>query len=164
MAIFESVLRIKPKIIRYVHYNEKVDSNNYYREQLMLFHPWRNEEKDLLGGYETFQDHYKAIKTEIQVKKTEYDANLELSDEVEVAVETEIQHCFDNVCPNVESIEANDAQNKPVSSAAYSFYNPESHKHTYYDLGADIGITSHIPNDEVETIQNRLTEKDYLNL
>ena len=48
------VLRQKPKIIRYVHYSEKIDSSSYYREQLMLFHPWRNEDKDILGGYETF--------------------------------------------------------------------------------------------------------------
>ena len=158
------VLRQKPKIIRYVHYSEKVDSNNYYREQLMLFHPWRNEEKDLLGGYETFQDHFKAIGKDILTRKIEYDANLEVHDEIEAAVQTEIQDCFDDVCPNIESIEANDAVSKPIPSHAYSFYNPENHRHAYYDLGADIGLTSHIPNDEIEMIQNRLPEKDYLNL
>ena len=158
------VLRQKPKIIRYVHYSEKVDSNNYYREQLMLFHPWRNEDKDLLGGYETFENHFRALEKDILKKKTEYDANIEVHDEIEAAVQTEIQDCFDDVCPNIESIEANDAVNKPSLSHAYSFYNPESHRNAYYDIGADIGLTSHIPNDEIEMIQNRLTEKDYLNL
>ena len=161
---FQIVLRTKPKVLRYVNYNEQVDSNNYYREQLMLFHSWRNEEKDLLNGYETFRDHYKAIEKEILAKKTEYDANLELHDAVEAAVETNVQACFDDVCPNIESIEANDAQTDPVPSPAYSFYNPESHKHAYYDLSADIGLSAHIPNDEIEMIQNRLPEKDYLKL
>ena len=161
---FRIVLRTKPKIIRYVNYSEPVDSNNYYREQLMLFHSWRNEEKDLLGGYKTFQDHYKAVEKEMLAKKFEYDANLELHNEVEAAVETNTQECFDNVCPNIESIEAEDGENHPAPSLAHSFYNPESHKHAYYDLGADIGLTTHIPNDEIEMIQNRLPEKDYFKL
>ena len=37
-----------PKVIRYVRYNQTKDPENYYREQLMLFMPWRNEQKDLL--------------------------------------------------------------------------------------------------------------------
>ena len=39
-----------PRIIRYVKYNKKKDPENYFREQLMLFVPWRNEQKDLLGS------------------------------------------------------------------------------------------------------------------
>ena len=53
---FRIVLRKKPKIIRYVKYNQKVDSENYFREQLLLFYPWRNEEKDLLNGHEHLRD------------------------------------------------------------------------------------------------------------
>ena len=161
---FRIVLRNKPKIIRYVHYSEKVDPNNYYREQLMLFHSWRNEEEDLLGGYETYQDHYKAIEKEILSIKSEYDANLDLHDEVEAAAQTEMQDEFDNVCPNIESIEAKDGLDEPMTSSAYSFYNPQTHNHAYYDLGIDIGISTHIANDEVEQIQDRLPEKEYCNL
>ena len=58
---FRIVLRNKPKIIRYVHFSEKVHSENYHREQLMLFFPWRNEEKDLLNGFKTFKDHFKTV-------------------------------------------------------------------------------------------------------
>ena len=45
------------RIIRYVRYNKKNDSENYYRERLMLFIPWRNEERDLISGFETFEAH-----------------------------------------------------------------------------------------------------------
>ena len=38
-----------PRIIRYVKYNKKKDPENYFREQLMLFTPLRNGQKDLLG-------------------------------------------------------------------------------------------------------------------
>ena len=63
------VLRTKPKILRFVNYNQKVDSENYYREQIMLFLPWRNEEKDLLKNYKTYQDHFKTINEMIHLKK-----------------------------------------------------------------------------------------------
>ena len=33
------------KVIRYVRNNQTKDPENYYREQLMLFMPWRNEPK-----------------------------------------------------------------------------------------------------------------------
>ena len=36
-----------PRVIRYVRYNLKKDPENHYRGQLMLFMPWRNEQKDL---------------------------------------------------------------------------------------------------------------------
>jgi len=40
--------RTTPKIIRYRHYGKKEDFQNYCREQLMLFVPWRDEKEDLL--------------------------------------------------------------------------------------------------------------------
>lgn len=53
-----SILRLRKtsKIIRYVRYNKEQDPENYFREQLMLFYPWRKEEIDLRemdGSYET---------------------------------------------------------------------------------------------------------------
>uniref|UniRef100_A0A6P7GWU8 Uncharacterized protein LOC114347450 n=1 Tax=Diabrotica virgifera virgifera TaxID=50390 RepID=A0A6P7GWU8_DIAVI len=35
--------RQKPMVIRYRHYKFDQDAHNYYREQILLFHPWRNE-------------------------------------------------------------------------------------------------------------------------
>ena len=158
------VLRQKTKVLRYVHYSEKVDSENYYREQLMLFHPWRNEEQDLLNGFKNFKDHFKAIEKEIQTKKAEYDSSYELLEEIEKAAETGIIDCFDDICPNIESVEANDAHIEPSASTSYAFYNPQSHEHAYHDLGPDIGLMSQIQPDDIQIIQTRLPEKDFLEL
>ena len=46
-----------PRVICHVRYNLKKDPENHYREQLMLFMPWRNEQKDLLGPFETYTAH-----------------------------------------------------------------------------------------------------------
>ena len=40
-----------PRILRYVNYNIKRDPDNHYRERLMLFLPWRNEEDDLVTSH-----------------------------------------------------------------------------------------------------------------
>ena len=64
------VLRNRSKIIRYVHYSEKVNPENYYREQLMLFRPWRNERIDLLNGFETFKDHFKAVEKKFKLQNS----------------------------------------------------------------------------------------------
>ena len=41
------VKRKKSMIIRSVHFNKSKDPENYFREQLMLYTPWRDENKDL---------------------------------------------------------------------------------------------------------------------
>ena len=157
------VLRTKPKILRYVNYNQKVDSENYYREQIMLFIPWRNEEKDLLKNHNTYHDHFKAMRENIQLKKIEYDQNSELLKKVELATETQTIDIFDDVCPNIENIEAKDSEKEPLASKMYEFYQPEYRNHAFYDLGPDIGALSYEGNS-IEIVQTRLPEKDYLDL
>jgi len=45
---FTYILRNKHRVIRYVKYNRVNDEYNYCREHLMLFHPWRNENQDVI--------------------------------------------------------------------------------------------------------------------
>ena len=42
------------------------------------------------------------------------------------------------------------------------FYRPETREHSHYDVAADIGLSTHIPNDEIEMIQSRCKESEYL--
>ena len=158
------VLRSNPKIIRYVKYNKNVDPENYFREQLMLFYPWRNEETDLLNGFETYENSFKAVSKAIEMTKREYDRNTELLDQVESATTAICLDNFDDVFPNIESREAKDAENEPIPSSKYAFYRPQTHEQTYYDLAGDIGITAHIANDDVEMVQSVMPEKEYLEL
>ena len=62
--------RTKKKIIRFRNFKLHQDPENYYREQLMLFLPWNNEEEDLIyiNHEETFELH----KDLIQQKRSEY--------------------------------------------------------------------------------------------
>ena len=69
--------------------------------------------------------------------------------------------CFNNICPNIESVEANDVQTEPSASTSYAFYSPQSRDHAYYDLGPDIRLTSQTQPDDIQIIHTRLPEKDF---
>ena len=71
-----------PRVIRYVRYNLKKDPENHYREQLMLFMRWRNEQKDLLGPFETYTAHNNSMKISLEAKRNEYEHHTE---ELEIA-------------------------------------------------------------------------------
>ena len=142
---YRIVLRTKPKVLRYVNYNKKVDSENYYREQLMLFTSWRNEENDLLNECKTYHENFNLSEDTILSKRKEYDTHSELIDEVEGAAETQTIDVFDDVCPNIENIEARDTQEDPVKSKKFAFYNPENRNHSFNE--PDIGADTHIGND-----------------
>ena len=60
-------------MIRCVRFKEKVAPENYYREQLLLYWHWRNEQVDLLAGGDSYKAHYDRIKSFLNVKKKEYD-------------------------------------------------------------------------------------------
>ena len=84
--------------------------------------------------------------------------------EIEMAMETGTIDNFDDICPNIQSVEATDAQQEPTPSTSYAFYSPQSHDHAFHDLGPDIGLLPQVPSDNIEIIQNRLPENDYIQL
>ena len=131
----------------------------------MLFHPWRNEHQDLLGDFETHHDQYKHLSKAIQAKRREYEVNAKLSEEIAEGVNAEeIQNNFQEVFPNVESVEANDAEKEPVAAESFAFYHPDTYDHAYHDLGTDFGLATHIPNDSVEILQGRIPKEEYFKL
>ena len=52
--------RTQARIIRSVWFNKEAQAEKQYRELLMLFTSWRNEETDLLKNYSSFKEHYLA--------------------------------------------------------------------------------------------------------
>ncbi|KAJ8043463.1 hypothetical protein HOLleu_10556 [Holothuria leucospilota] len=53
------------KVLRFVNYDVTLDPENYYREKVMLYVPWRKEPEDLLGGFQTYEEHFKTNKCQI---------------------------------------------------------------------------------------------------
>ena len=143
---------------------KKTDSEQFYRENLMLFYPWRNETEDILKNYESYEQHNKAMEHDIISKKQEYNSNNDLVNAIETAMNTETIDNFDQVSPNIENVEAVDSEISTSVVENFQFYNPQSAEHAYQDLGLDLGSTHHISNASVELVARRLPDVDYFKL
>ena len=90
-----------PRVIHYVRYSLKKDPENHYREQLMLFMPWRNEQIDLLGPFETYTAHYNSTKISFEAKRNEYEHHTEELELARQMMEAE-EAVYDGLAPNAE--------------------------------------------------------------
>lgn len=80
--------RKKARIVRYVRYKLDKDPDNYYREQILLFLPWRNEDKEI----ETV-DWHGCYNTNLDVINANREKLFTLSDD---ALDTAIQAAVEN--------------------------------------------------------------------
>nr|KAG5686477.1 hypothetical protein BaRGS_030059 [Batillaria attramentaria] len=64
------IKRKKSKILRFRNFDQLKDPTNYCREQLMLYHPWRDEETELINI--NHEARYEELKDNITVKRMQY--------------------------------------------------------------------------------------------
>ena len=158
------VKRKRAKIVRSVRFNKEKDPENYYREQLMLYTPWRNEQKDLIKDCQTYQERYQHLESIINRNKEQYECH---SDILEKAIEdlNESDNTSNEpVAPNTQHINEQDATAKRKPSELFGCFDPGTNKqHSQYDLFDDMGILPR-HNDQEELVQNRLHDSDYRQL
>lgn len=135
------VKRRVPKIIHSVKFNVKKDPDQYYREQIMLFHPWR-EETSLQGQSSSFEEEYEKWKTEIDEHRRLFKAfgDQEGIDEIIENVNQEIiEEAMDDIAPVARQTE-DDADEQRES--APSILQPPDESSHHYDIALDIGGSS----------------------
>ena len=163
-GVMKLVKRKRAKIIRSVRFNKEKEPENYYREQLMLYTPWRNEQKDLIKDCQTYQDRYQQVELIVNSNKEQYDRH---SDILEKAIEDLNENddsSDDPVAPNTQHINEQDAAAKTKPSELFGCFDPGTNKqHGQYDIFDDMGILPR-HNDEEELVQNRLNDSDYRKL
>lgn len=59
-------------VIRFRKYNKDTEPTNWYRAKLMLYYPWYDEQRDLLGGYETYEEHYGHVYDDVHTNESKY--------------------------------------------------------------------------------------------
>ena len=157
------VKRKKARIIRSVRFNKENDPENYCREQLMLYTPWRNEEKDLIKDCKTYQERYKQVEAIVKSNKEQYEYHSDI-------LEKAIKDLNDNdnfsapVASNTQHMNEQDIAAKTKASELFQCFDPGSNKqHSQYDLFQDMNILPR-NNDDEELIQNRLHDSDYRQL
>ena len=149
-----------PKIIRYVRYNKKKDLENYCREQLMLFIPWQNEQKDILASFDTFEAHYNSLKISIESKSNEYEHHTEELEVTRQMIQDE-ENAFDQIAPNTEQ-ENREAEEEGVKEGEnFVYFNPSRVvEQRHYDIGIELQSTFSVP--PVETTGIMLPDEEYL--
>ena len=151
-----------PRIIRYVRYNRKRDPENYFREQLMLFVPWRNEQKDLIGSFGTYEAQYNSVQTSLVSKRNEYE---HYAEELEIArqmMENE-ERDYDQIAPNAEQENRETEEEGSAESEKFVCFNPSRVvEQRHYDIGIELQSTCSMP--PVETSGILLPDDEYLQL
>ena len=164
---FKLVKRIVPKVIRSVRYNKGKNSENHYREQLMLYMPWRNEDEDLIYGCQTFEEKYEQVKHVIFKNRCQYEFHSDMLDKA-----LEDLECRDNesdeygsgIAPNAQHIDEQDLTCGKKESDLFGCFDPGTQKqHTQYDLLDDIGIFPRSSHNE-ELLIKRMDDKDFRKL
>ena len=127
-----------PRIIRYVKYNKKKDPEYYFREQLMLFVPWRNEQKDLLVSFNTYKAHTNSVQTSLIPKTNEYEHHIK---ELELARQMMVyeQREYDQTAPNAGQENRVAEEEGSKESEQFVYFNPSRVvEHRYYDIGIEL--------------------------
>ena len=128
----------------------------------MLFMPWGNEQKDLLGPFETYRAHYNTMKESLEIKCNQYEHHteeLELARQMMEAEEAE----YDGLAPNAEQENREAAEEGVKESENFVYFNPDRVvEHRHYDIGIELQSTCSVP--RVETTGIMLPDEEYLSL
>ena len=158
--------RKKNKVIRFRNYRLKNDSEEYYRERLMLYVPWKKE-TDILGKFGSYEEAFFTKHDEVKGKIAVYEPMSSILELVEEELEQE-DHENDPVVAPSTQYENDDMQGNADSSALHelAFHEPD-HTSTLYqvDIGPLLGIRPvHIEPDDVNLIPNIMTDEKYYEL
>ena len=149
-------------VIRYVHYSAKADPENYYREKLLLFMPWRDERVDLLNGKTSYKTHYEEKRFMVDMKVKQYEKNMAEIEQAMQSAEEDFQQ-YDELAPNAQEANALDEAEGQEESVEYVHFNPDRPvEQRHYDIGAEIGVATSTAC--VECHAERIPDDQYLEI
>ena len=147
--------RSKAKIIRSVWFNKETEPEKHYRELIMLFTSWRNEETDLIGNSSCYREQYFILANSISEQMKHYAVCNEDLDEIQEQINsmenTEENDQYDLIAPGTQDVEYQD--NAEGNRDLQPDFND-------YNLSDDIGIPSADMNHN-PLILNELQDDDY---
>ena len=150
------------RVIRYPSFNKNTNSENYFRERLMLFYPWREEGENLKKDCETFEQMYQTVHRTVDRKAKQYEKNVE---ELERAIEQAEgdNNQYDELAPGTQQVECEDIEEGTTDAEQYIYFNPDRPTdHTNYDLGDDLGVAN--TTVEITSHAKRMEEDEFHNL
>ncbi|XP_062590040.1 uncharacterized protein LOC134251654 [Saccostrea cucullata] len=153
--------RKNKRVIRYVGYSQKTNSEQYYRERILLFLPWRNENADLLGSHQTYEQHYSQKASIIQMKQRQYEHFVDELEQARLQAEEDLDN-METVAPNTEHTEAEDAEIGSEPSEEFVHFDPDTVQHRDFDIGPELGLSSKVTETEMSAV--RIPDEQYYKL
>ena len=141
---------------------KKSDEENHFRENLLLFLPWRNEDTDLLAGHSTYREHYQSRKNEVDMKSKLAEHH---TDELETARQAAVNECHlhNDTAPGTEQIEAETEAEGSAEAERFVYFNPDrAIEQREYDIGIELGNCSSMASVDVN--ENMLPDNTYREL
>ena len=140
----------KARVLRNVWFNKQKEPEKHYRELLMLFTPWRNEETDLLGNFASYEDRCMVLPNVIKEQMKQYAVCNEDFNEIQQQI-NQIEDRYDDIAPCTQNIE------RQHQAEGDQDLHPDFSGN--YNLSDDLGIPS-VDNSEPRTL-NELPDDEY---
>jgi len=140
----------KARVLRSVWFNKEKESEKHYRELLMLFTPWRNEETDLLVNFASYEDRCMVLSNVIKEQMKQYAVCNEDFNEIQQQI-NQIEDRYDDIAPCTQNIE------RQHQAEGDQDLHPDFSGN--YNLSDDLGISS-VDNSEPLTM-NELPDDEY---
>ena len=93
--------RKREAVIRFRKYNKDSEPSNWYRAKLMLYFPWYNEDTDLLGGYSTYEEHYRQVHSVILSNESKYTTSD--VENIQIDKNSQPEHAWNQLAPGLVS-------------------------------------------------------------
>jgi hypothetical protein len=144
--------RKRGRILRSVHFNPDTDTDNYYRELIMLYHPWRDE-SCLKKDDETYADRYEILKEEINECRLGFEPYADAVAMAEQYLKDNEQHedTWDELASENQQVDDEDFCNrkKPPDAGI------EAH-----DIGHELGLPVSDMQEDLHSY-NEMNDEDY---
>ena len=145
--------RTKARIIRSCWFSKEAEPEKYYRELIMLFTSWRNEETDLIGACSSYQQSYMLLFNAVEKQMKQYAICNEDFNEIQQEMNTlDKSYMYDTIAPCSQNIEDHDETEGDTD------LHPDFNEN--YNLSDDIGIPSVDSNTE-PLILNEMQDDEY---
>lgn len=153
--------RKTPRVIYSVGYNKEHDKENYYRELIMLYLPWRND-TNLISGYMSYEDKYKENLELIENNRQKY-VNSNTVFITELKKEGLNDECAqDDVVTELQHVDEQDRANGTNLSEEYGCFNPGNAPTEYYDIDLDLTSVSRKDiSSENDIVANELNDEEF---
>ena len=94
--------RTRQAVIRFHKYNKDAKPSNWYRANLMLYCPRYDEDVDLLGGYATYEEHYRHVQSIVQPHEQKYTHDEVYNVDLDAIENGPPEHLWSQISPGTE--------------------------------------------------------------